>query len=238
MQRIRQRASAVSSARIVRWAWIPLLVGILTACHLDMYDQPKAVPYGKSDFFKDGAAARPLEPGTIPNSRAIDEVSASGQQNGEFVAQIPVEVNDALIAQGKTQFGIYCSPCHGAAGDGKGVASGYFQQRPPSFYLERLRNVPVGYIYNVIVNGKGLMFPYNTQVSEVNNRWAIVAYIRDFQQKPAPEGIEQNPTEQPTIDPNATPSPTGQPGATQPAGTPGATPQATTPQAGTPTATP
>lgn len=238
MQRIRRRASGISVAQAIRWGWIPLLIAVLSACHLDMYDQPKAGPYEQSDFFKDGSVARPLEPGTIPNNRDVDNAAlTTGQENGQFVQQSPVQSSPELLAQGKTQFSIYCSPCHGANGDGKGVASGYFQQRPPSFYLERLRTAPDGYLFDVITHGKGLMYPYNTQVRDVNNRWAIIAFIRDFQQKPPPEGVEANPTEQPTTDPNATPTATGQAAETPAAGTPaaGATPQA---GAGTPTATP
>lgn len=224
MQLIRRPTARPSLARVVRWAWVPLIIGVLSACHLDMYDQPRAKPYGQSDFFPDGAASRPLEPGTIPNSRPLDGALATGQENGQFVQQSPVQSSEALVAQGKAQFGIYCSPCHGANADGKGVASGYFQQRPPSFYLQRLREAPDGYIFDVITNGKGLMYPYNTQVRDVNNRWAIVAYIRTLQQNPPPEGVDPNPTEQPTADPNATPTTTQQPGATAPAGTPTATP--------------
>lgn len=232
MQGIRLRASGISAVRIIKWAWIPLIIGVLSACHLDMYDQPRYEPYGQSDFFADGAAARPLEPGTIPFNREVENtILLTGMdENGEFVQENPLQITDDVIATGKTQFGIYCAPCHGNLADGKGVAANYFQQKPPSMYLERLRTSPDGYIFDVITNGKGLMFPYNTQVHDVNNRWAIIAYIRDLQSQEPPEGVEANPTEQPTFDPNATPTTTAQPN--------GTTTTEAAPQAGTPTTTP
>ena len=51
---------------------------------------------------------------------------------------------------------------------------------PPSYHDERLRNAPVGHLYDVIANGYGAMYPYKSIV-DVNDRWAIVAYIRALQ---------------------------------------------------------
>jgi hypothetical protein len=58
------------------------------------------------------------------------------------------------------------------------VRRGYRQ--PPSFHIERLRKVPVGYIYGVITEGIGAMPDYAAQI-EPYDRWAIVAYERVLQ---------------------------------------------------------
>ena len=40
--------------------------------------------------------------------------------------------------------------------------------------------LPPGHLYDVITNGYGAMYPYKSIV-DVNDRWAIVAYIRALQ---------------------------------------------------------
>jgi len=53
-------------------------------------------------------------------------------------------------------------------------------KHPPSYHQDRLRQVPNGYIYDVITNGFGAMFGYSAQVAP-GDRWAIVAYLRALQ---------------------------------------------------------
>jgi hypothetical protein len=53
-------------------------------------------------------------------------------------------------------------------------------RRPPSYHIDRLRETPVGYYFDVITNGFGAMSDYATQVP-AKDRWAIVAYIRALQ---------------------------------------------------------
>ncbi|MEZ4678550.1 MAG: cytochrome c [Caldilineaceae bacterium] len=51
---------------------------------------------------------------------------------------------------------------------------------PPSYHSDRLRNVPPGYIFDVITNGFGSMYSYGDRVPP-EDRWAIIAYIRALQ---------------------------------------------------------
>ena len=53
-------------------------------------------------------------------------------------------------------------------------------KRPPSYHIDRLRQIPVGYFYDVITNGFGAMQDYSAQVAP-RDRWAIAAYIRVLQ---------------------------------------------------------
>lgn len=53
-------------------------------------------------------------------------------------------------------------------------------RHPPSFHIDRLRQEPVGYYFDVITNGFGAMQDYSAQIP-VNDRWAITAYIRALQ---------------------------------------------------------
>jgi hypothetical protein len=52
--------------------------------------------------------------------------------------------------------------------------------RPPSFYIDRLRNAPTSHFYDVITNGYGAMYSYNERVAPPD-RWRIAAYIRALQ---------------------------------------------------------
>jgi hypothetical protein len=54
----------------------------------------------------------------------------------------------------------------------------------PTFHQDRLRQVPDGYIFGVITNGFGMMPSYGYPVPPAD-RWAIVAHIRELQQKRA-----------------------------------------------------
>jgi hypothetical protein len=51
---------------------------------------------------------------------------------------------------------------------------------PNSYHIDRLRQVPVGYFFDVMTNGFGAMSDYAVQVP-IKDRWAIAAYIRALQ---------------------------------------------------------
>jgi hypothetical protein len=52
--------------------------------------------------------------------------------------------------------------------------------QPTSFHIDRLRTSPAGYFFDVVTNGFGRMQGYSAQVP-VDDRWAIVAYVRALQ---------------------------------------------------------
>jgi mono/diheme cytochrome c family protein len=86
--------------------------------------------------------------------------------------------------------------CHGTLGNGDGmiVRRGFYQ--PPTYHDDRLRNAPVGHFFDVISNGWGKMNGYASQIP-VEDRWAIVSYIRALQISKNPNGtksIVPNPT--------------------------------------------
>ena len=53
-------------------------------------------------------------------------------------------------------------------------------KQPPSYHDDRLRSQPVGHFFDVITNGFGIMPSYASRIP-VEDRWAIVAYIRALQ---------------------------------------------------------
>ena len=146
-----------------------------------MHDQPKYIPLRESTFFADSRSARPLVEGTVARGHLRDdELTYTGKVNGQDATVFPSPVDAAVMARGRERFDIYCSPCHGRTGQGDGmvVLRGY--RRPASFHQDRLRTAPVGHFFDVITNGFGAMPDYAAQI-KVEDRWAIIAYIRALQ---------------------------------------------------------
>jgi len=151
------------------------------ACRQDMHDQPRYKPLAKSEFFDDGRAARPLPSGTVARGHlAEDAVFHTGKAGADFTAELPGPVTMGLLRRGQLQFQTFCSPCHGRTGRGDGMVVQRGLKKPPSFHVDRLRQTPVGYLYDVITNGFGAMSDYAAQVPP-RDRWAIVAYVRALQ---------------------------------------------------------
>jgi len=176
-----------------------------------MQDQPKAKPYRSSSFFKDGLASRPPVAGTVPRGwlRADKELytgkkanatsspnastspvvttpaaSASASQVAaaypDDVDKFPFPITQEILNRGQERFEIFCSVCHGMTGEGDGMIVRRGFRKPPSYYEQRLREAPVGHFFDVITNGWGAMPSAAAQVP-VQDRWAIIAYVRALQ---------------------------------------------------------
>jgi len=111
---------------------------------------------------------------------ASREVYAGYTANGNLVRRIPVDVTSELVERGREQFNIYCAVCHDETGTGQGTVVKRGFALPPNLSDTRLINSPDGHFFNVMTVGQGNMASYAKQVS-VENRWAIVAYIRALQ---------------------------------------------------------
>src|SRR5262252_5259417 len=154
---------------------------VLSGCRQDMHDQPKYVPLRESTFFNDARSARPIVEGTVARGQLHDdELMYTGKVRGEDATLFPMPVNAAVMARGQQRFNIYCSPCHGRTGLGDGMIVRRGYRHPPSLHLDRLRDAPVGHFFDVITNGFGAMPDYASQI-KVEDRWAIIAYIRALQ---------------------------------------------------------
>lgn len=155
----------------------------------NMQQQPYHRPYTPTEAFADGMSERPLVSGTVPRPEKRSPgvpyvaVRVPGPANYPVVAtsgSIPVPITRELLERGQQQYEIYCSMCHGSTGAGNGmiVSRGFYP--PPSYHIQRLRDVPDAHFYNVITNGFGTMFSYAERVKP-DDRWAITAYIRALQ---------------------------------------------------------
>jgi hypothetical protein len=147
-----------------------------------MHVQPRYNPLAKSDFFPDQRAARPLVEGTVAQGELRADTyfytGKVGNNPGDFM---PFPVTKQVLERGRERFNIYCAPCHSRAGDGNGfIPTRGFARRPPSYHIDRLQKVPIGYFYDVMTNGFGIMLDYSAQIPP-RDRWCIAAYIRALQ---------------------------------------------------------
>ena len=142
----------------------------------------KIKPLTESKFFADGQSSRQPPAHSIAQSNLrIDTVLFAGRNpDGTLTTQMPWPVNASVLARGEVQFKAICANCHGADGYGQGIIVRRGFPSPPSYHDQRLVDAPVGHLYDVITNGYGAMYPY-ASIVEVNDRWAIVAYIRALQ---------------------------------------------------------
>ncbi len=167
--------------RLGRLLGASALLLALAACRQDMHDQPKYRGLRGSDFFADGQGARPLVANTVARGHLNDDaLLATGKEGQNDATEFPFPVTEQVMARGHERFDIYCSPCHGRTGEGNGMVVRRGFRRPPSYAEDRLRDAPIGHFYDVITNGFGAMPDYQTQIP-VNDRWAIVAYVKALQ---------------------------------------------------------
>jgi mono/diheme cytochrome c family protein len=150
-------------------------------CRQDMHDQPRYKPLARNDFFADGRSARPRILGTVARGHLkTGSPLETGKENGVFIATIPMAVDADLLARGRTHFETFCTPCHGRTGRGDGMIVQRGFKKPSSYHIDRLREAPSGYLFDVITNGFGAMSDYSAQITP-EERWAIVAYVRALQ---------------------------------------------------------
>ena len=160
---------------------ILLLIGVTAGCRLDMHIQPYYRSLAKSDFFADDRSARlPVEGTVARDDLHEDTYFYTGKINDAPGDYMPFPVTKEVLDRGRERFNINCTPCHGRVGDGNGFIPTRGFRRPPSYHIERLRKAPIGYFFDVMTNGFGVMPEYGTQVA-LRDRWCIVAYIRALQ---------------------------------------------------------
>jgi mono/diheme cytochrome c family protein len=149
----------------------------------DMNRQPKLRPQNVDAFFDDGKSSRMPIAGTIARGDHFEDIPANtGRIPGttNFIDVIPVKVTEELMARGQQRFTINCSPCHGAQGDGNGITKKYGMVVVANLHDKRIVELTDGEIFNTITYGKNLMGPYGPNVT-VEDRWAIIAYLRALQ---------------------------------------------------------
>ena len=153
-----------------------------------MDNQPRYRSQQVNPFFADTREARPPVAGTIARGRLdADDGIGKGLRDGKWIDTFPVPITESLLARGADRFQIFCAPCHGLAGYGDGMVAiradrlmeGTWVQ-PTSMHDATVLARPVGHLFNSITIGIRTMPSYGSQIP-VDDRWAIVAYVRALQ---------------------------------------------------------
>jgi len=172
----------------------------------DMAHQPRYDPQHRSEFFKDGRAARLPVAGTVPigfnlpgryfqteGNNLVDgtggfanqpdyfNTGRMGDVYGDGIPETLTARGEAFVHRGNERYNIYCGICHGAAGQGNGVVKSFGLVTVRPLIDDQLRAQPDGQIFNTITHGKNTMGAYGP-VIPVEDRWAIVAYVRALQE--------------------------------------------------------
>lgn len=197
----RNLSSASGSPSVGLWAGAALLALGFAACRGNTSDEPPVhwqrgmftQDKGKAQranlFFPDHRSMRPIEPGTVSTTAAIEPTPylTGKDDSGQFVSRWPAEVtvDQKLLSRGQERFNIYCAPCHDRTGAGNGIVIQHVKRTgalwtPKSYYDETVMKEPVGQLFDVITHGVRTMPAYAYQIP-VSDRWAIVAYVRALQ---------------------------------------------------------
>jgi mono/diheme cytochrome c family protein len=127
-------------------------------------------------------------PGTVARGQLReDDAYYRGIRGQEYVTELPVELTMARVERGRERYNIYCSPCHGLSGYGDGMVARRAERLqqgkwvpPASLHAEPAYSRPVGHLFNTITNGIRTMPAYGSQLP-VEDRWAIVTYVKALQ---------------------------------------------------------
>ncbi len=152
--------------------------------NMNMDQQKRFEAQEENTFFEDNRSMRMPVEGTVSRGNLREDLAyyEGRNEDGSYVENMPVDVTKSFLRRGQKQYNIYCAPCHGQTGDGRGIimVGGYGYVPAPTYHQQRLRQVEDGYLYSTIAEGIRTMPSYAHQV-KVRDRWAIVAYIRALQ---------------------------------------------------------
>jgi hypothetical protein len=151
----------------------------------DMEFQKKFKAQNETGLFADGRTMRTPPAGTVARGTLKEDVAYfTGMHDlvdSVYVVHNPRPLTRELLDRGQDRYEIFCSPCHGRTGSGKGIVVPYEGMVPPtSFQDVRSLEFANGYIFNVISFGVRNMPSYGPQIP-ADDRWAIVAYVRALQ---------------------------------------------------------
>jgi hypothetical protein len=161
----------------------------------DMEWQPKLRPQKPNAFFANGISSQLPVAGTIPRSTPLrtsagevypfeDAPVNTGLLPGttNYVELNPLPITATLLRRGQQRFTINCAPCHGQLGDGNGITRKIGAMAVvANLHDKRMVSMTDGELFWVIANGRGALMPaYGANVT-VEDRWAVVAYLRALQ---------------------------------------------------------
>ncbi|MGU3537183.1 c-type cytochrome [Methylobacterium sp. A54F] len=142
---------------------------LLSACgEANMAEQPRANTWDRNAFFSQGMTMRQPVPGTVPRADPARELPQ------------PATITAAMLQRGAERYDIFCTPCHGRTGSGRGMIVERGFPAAGSLTGDRLKAARAEELYEAIAKGHRAMFGMAQMIPSAD-RWAIVAYLRALQ---------------------------------------------------------
>ena len=139
---------------------------------------------GKKSRTTAGAGTQSIQGQGQNQPQPPQQTQQAGAQANAYADDIdyfPIPVTEDVVKRGRERYNIFCTACHGFTGNGDGMIVRRGFRRAASFNDDRLRQAPVGHFFDAMTNGWGAMPSYAAQIA-VQDRWAIIAYIRALQE--------------------------------------------------------
>jgi mono/diheme cytochrome c family protein len=143
----------------------------------DMVRSPAYKAFAPNQATRDGLTMRPPVEGTLARGqRPFHFAAGEGEaiRAGQELTN-PLAPTPRVLEDGQGLFQIYCSVCHGPAGNGDGPLAGKIPP-PPSYRSARLLSFSPGRMFHVLTLGSGKMPSYAGQLS-ADERWKVIAYV-------------------------------------------------------------
>lgn len=162
----------------------------------DMQYSPAYGALSANPNFAEGRTWQPSPDGTIARGETrLDYVATpeDAVRAGEELTS-PIAMDDATaIPRGATVYRVNCAMCHGPQGHGDGPATKRGMPPPPSLLSGKSREMKDGQLMHILTYGQGSMAPFAAQLS-LDERWAVIAYVRDMQAKAAADAAAADAT--------------------------------------------
>ncbi len=153
----------------------------------DMAHGPAYKTYSENPAMEDGKTMRIPVEGTVP--RNIIPYTYTADADGREMAGrelvSPRTITAKLLEEGESLYNVFCSNCHGIAGDGMGnlFTNGSYVIPPSSLISDEAKAYEQGEIYHAISAGWGVMGAHAPLI-QPDDRWKIIAFIEEVLQAP------------------------------------------------------
>lgn len=152
----------------------------------DMYYSNAYESYSPNPNFSDEMTMRLPVEGTVPRGMVpfpYEKTDADRIAAGEVLIN-PLLPSSENLAQGEASYTIFCTSCHGPAGDGQGFlfTSQRYPYPPASLVNDKAQALKDGEIYHTITVGYGIMGAHGGMIVP-EDRWKIILHIRNELQK-------------------------------------------------------
>jgi hypothetical protein len=149
----------------------------------DMVRGPASQSQDVGAATQDGFSSQALPDGVVLRGAQPFRYAATPEEAGRAGRELanPFRADDAAARErGALVYARFCTPCHGADGEGHGAAVQRGVPPPPSLRAERALKMKDGQMFHVVTRGQGGMGAYAVQVAE-EDRWKAILHVRGLQ---------------------------------------------------------